>query len=342
MRSPGKQQSVRLRLTALYGGLFLVSGAVLLALIYVLVSVATTGGFVTVISGTAVTPTGAPALTATSHSIELRQLLVQSGIALAILTVVSTALGWFVSGRILAQQEAAFEAQRRFVANASHELRTPLAMMRTSLDVAVAKPEPVPAEVRRLDGKLREGLDQADRLLESLLMLARAQHAPLDDAASVSLTALIDAALDRRSAVIAEKHIDVATSLAPVSIAGSGTLLARMVENVIDNAVRHNEPDGFVSVESGLHGDVARLVVENGGSTLDDASVEQLRQPFRRVGAERIGSADGVGLGLSIVAAVAAAHGGGVELRARSGGGLRVEIQLSGAPLSLEPAGVGA
>ena len=142
MRPPGKHRSVRLRLTALYGSLFLVFGAGLLALTYVLVHDATAGGYVTVVTGTAVTPTGAPGLTATSHAIELDQLVVQSGVALTIMTLASAAVGWLVAGHVLARQEAAFEAQRRFVANASHELRTPLTMMRTSLDVAVAKPEP--------------------------------------------------------------------------------------------------------------------------------------------------------------------------------------------------------
>jgi signal transduction histidine kinase len=132
---------------------------------------------------------------------------------------------------------------------------------------------------------------------------------------------------DRR-AVIAEKGIDVRASLAPAMVAGSGTLLSRMVENVIENAVYHNEPLGFIAVESGLDGEVVRLVVENGGRRLDDAGVEQLGRPFQRLGAERTGSGDGVVLGLSIVAAVAAAHGGVLELSARSAGGLRVEISL--------------
>ena len=337
MRFPVKQRSVRLRLTALYGGLFLACGVGLLAITYVLVSHATA---ITAVNSSSPNgpPTGAVRHT---HLVDLHQLVVQSGIALAIMTVVSAALGWIVAGRVLAGQQAAFDAQRRFVANASHELRTPLTMMRTSLDVAVAKPEPIPPEVRALDAKLREGLDQADRLLESLLMLARAQNGPLDGDSSVSLTALVDAALERGSAVIAEKDIDVDKSLTPVCVTGSTTLLSRMVQNVIENAVRHNEPHGFIAVQSELRDGSARLVVENGGPLLDAASVEQLGQPFRRLGTERTGSADGVGLGLSIVAAVAAAHGGGLELRARSGGGLRVEIQLSGAVLSREPAGVG-
>ena len=111
---------------------------------------------------------------------------------------------------------------------------------------------------------------------------------------------------------------------------------------MIENAVRHNEPHGFIAVQSELRDGSAWLVVENGGPLLDGASVEQLAQPFRRLGAERTGSADGVGLGLSIVAAVAEAHGGGLELRARSGGGLRVRDRAAGASLAREPAGVGS
>ena len=337
MRPPDKQRSVRLRLTALYGGLFLACGAGLLAITYVLVSHATA-----ITAVTAHSPGGPPASAVKhTHLVDLHQLVVQSGIALAIMTVVSVAAGWIVAGRVLARQQAAFDAQRRFVANASHELRTPLTMMRTSLDVAVAKPEPIPPEVRALDAKLREGLDQADRLLESLLMLARAQTGPLDGESSVSLTALVDAALKGRSAVIAEKDIDVDKSLKPVCVTGSATLLSRMVQNVIENAVRHNEPHGFIAVQSELRDGSAWLVVENGGPLLDGAVVEQLAQPFRRLGVERTGSGDGVGLGLSIVSAVAEAHGGGLELRARSGGGLRVEIELRGASLAREPAGVG-
>jgi signal transduction histidine kinase len=338
MRPPGPQRSVRLRLTVVYGGLFLACGAGLLAITYLLVSRAT--GITAV---TASSPNGPPTgAVSHTHSVDLHQLLVQSGIALAIMTVASAVLGWIVAGRVLAPQHAAFEAQRRFVANASHELRTPLAMMRTSLDVAVAKPPPIAPEVHALDVKLREGLDQADRLVESFLALARAEHGLLDERAPVSLTALVDGALESRGIAIAEKRIDVETSLAPVTVDGSATLIARMVDNVIENAVRHNEPGGFITAASEVRGDVARLVVENGGRRVDDASVEQLGRPFRRLGIDRTGATGGVGLGLSIVAAVAGAHGGALELRARPEGGLRVEIELAGATLAWEPAGVGS
>jgi len=336
------ERSVRLRLTVVYGSLFLVSGLGLLALTYVLVRVATAGGYVTVSTGSGVTPTGAPAMTATSHPIELNHLAVLSGIALAIMTIGSVEFGWLMAGRVLAGLEATFEAQRRFIANASHELRTPLTMMRTSLDVAVAKPEPIPPQVHALDAKLREGLDHADRLLESFLSLARAQQQAHEDDTTVSLTTILDEALSECHDAIADKDIEVRTSLDAVTVRGNATLLSLMVMNVIDNAVRHNECCGFIAVESELHGNAARLVVENGGAHLDDAVVGQLGQPFRRLDADRTGSVDGVGLGLSIVAAVAAAHGGSFELYARAEGGLRVEVELAGASLIREPTSVGS
>ncbi len=211
------RRTIRLRLTALYGALFLASGAGLLAITNLLARswpwppfpliVSPVGGGTGRISAAPSAAHSAQAellaRLAAGHAAELNQLLAESAIALAIMTVVSAALGWLVAGRVLrplramttatraisaddlsgrlavpgpgdelkdlgdtidellSQLETAFAAQRRFAASASHELRTPLAMMRTSLDVAIAKPGPVPAEVTVLAGKLREGLDQA-------------------------------------------------------------------------------------------------------------------------------------------------------------------------------------
>jgi signal transduction histidine kinase len=374
--------SVRLRLTALYGSLFLISGAVLLTITYLLVKNVTSPGHI--ISSPNLHPQtpnrGHLPTAASQHFVDLHQLLVQSGIALAIMTVISAVLGWIVAGRVLAplrtitaatrriseenlhdrlamagprdeltaladtidgllaRLEAAFDAQRLFVANASHELRTPLALMRTTLDVAVAKPDGVPPQVRALDAELRDGLDHADRLLDSFLVLARAQHGTLTDQSPVAVDRIITAALATRAEAIAEKQIQLQTALAPIRVTGSELLLTRMIENVIENAVRHNHRNGLVHIAYEVDGDVARLVVDSGGPVLDQHNVTQLAQPFRRLGAERTRSQNGVGLGLSIVAAVAAAHGGSLELQARPQGGLRVQITLPGA-MSPQPAG---
>ena len=237
--------------------------------------------------------------------------------------------------RLLDRLDAAFDAQRRFVANASHELRTPLAMMRTTLDVAIAKPGGVPAQTRELDADLRVDLDHADRLLESFLNLARAQNGQLDELARVGLEPIITAALTARADQIADKRLTVDTHLDAVEVAGSATLLGRMIANVIENAVRHNQPGGSIELWlGGVPGQQARVIVDSSGPMLDPLAVGFLAQPFKRLSQDRIGSQNGHGLGLSIVAAVAAAHNGSLELRARAEGGLRVEITLPAASIS--------
>jgi signal transduction histidine kinase len=401
------RHTVRLRLTALYGGLFLLCGAGLLAVTNALVrydKIAAlpagllgdsgahkgTGIAMQRISLPVVLPdspgyggvTGASHATgAATYAATLHLLLVQSGIALAIMAVASILLGWFVAGRVLkplhtitttvqqitatnlhqrlaldgpddelkalgqtfddllARLETSFDAQRRFVANASHELRTPLTMMRTALDVATGKPAPPPPEVRALAAKIRPGLDKADRLLESFLTLARADHTPVGRDATVHLDQAVTDALAVHSQTISDMGLSIERALRASPVQGNEVLLARMVTNLIDNAVRHNEPKGWVRVFTEIDGTSARLIVETGGRVLDKRQVRDLARPFRRIGAERTGSDNGVGLGLSIVAAVAEAHHGTLELQARNGGGLHVAVTL---PAAAEPANAGA
>jgi signal transduction histidine kinase len=388
-------RTVRLRLTALYGVLFVLSGAVLLAI---------AGGLVVSRSTTEAVPAPAqnvhqPALAQAQARIrELQQelaaqqarqpslghlIVIGSLIALGIMTVLSLMLGWAVAGRVLRplramtaatrrisadslherlalpgprdelknladtidglleRLEGAFAAQRRFVANASHELRTPLTIMRASVDVAVAKPDPAPPQTIALAARLRTELDRVDELLDGLLALARAQHGDLPGRAALSLDSVVSAALDARADAIAARKLTVrhAAGRDGAWVDGSQALLCRMVDNVIDNAIGHNQDGGWVSVATASAGPAVRLVVETGGPVLDQRQVDQLAQPFRRLGADRTGSENGAGLGLSIVAAVAAAHGGALGLHARADGGLRVSITLPAAAQA-DPVGV--
>ena len=372
-----RRRSVRLRFTALYGVVFLLSGAGLLAIANLVAL-----GSVRVTRAAPVQPQRTAPEQAQAHIAQLqaqlaeqnatqtRQLLVGSLIALGVMVAASVVLGRLVAGRVLRplrtmtaatrrisadnlherlavpgpsdevkdladtidelleRLEGAFAAQRRFVANASHELRTPLTTMRASLDVAVAKPEPAPPSTVALVSRLRTELDQVDRLLESFLVLARTQHGELPDRTTVSPGVLVSAALADRAADVAARGLTVREDLDPVRVRGSATLLRRMVDNVVDNAIRHNVEGGWIRVATSPVGEAARLVVETGGEILDQGQVAELAQPFRRLGADRMGS--GAGLGLSIVAAIAAAHGGDLELSARPSGGLRVSISLPG------------
>jgi signal transduction histidine kinase len=228
---------------------------------------------------------------------------------------------------LLERLEASFAAQRRFVANASHELRTPLATIRASLDVAVAKPDPAASTVALAD-RMRPQLDRVDHLLDGFLVLARAQHGALADTAPVDLGDLVGAALRERSADVQAKRLNVVMEVPPATATqGSPALLARLVGNVVDNAVTHNEDGGWIRIAGSVR-EKTVLVVESGGRVLDQREVNRLARPFERLGTERT---DSSGLGLSIVAAVAAAHGGRLALLARPEGGLRVSITLPAA-----------
>jgi len=241
---------------------------------------------------------------------------------------------------LLARLETAFAAQRRFVANASHELRTPLATMRASLDVAMAKPGPQPPVTVALAGRLRTELDRTDELLEGLLVLARAQHGVLPARDVVAIDSVVTDAVGARSADVDAAGLSVRQDGGcALPVTGSAVMLRRMVDNVVDNAIVHNASHGWIAVSTWAGPDTGRIVVENGGPVLDQDQVSQLAQPFRRLGADRVGSDRGSGLGLSIVAAIAAAHGGSLELRARPEGGLRVTVTL---PLAASPALAGA
>ena len=389
LRLPGR--TVRVRLTVLYGILFFVSGAVLLAIASG-VAVARSASVRAVPAAGQARPGSALAraqariqmLQAQLQNLQSQaasqagqgklphQLLIASLIALAIMTVISVALGWLIAGRalrpvrrmtaaaqrisedslherlalhgpkdelkelgdtidgLLERLEAAFNAQRRFVANASHELRTPLTTMRAALDVALAKPEPAPPQTVALAGRLRTELDRIERLLEAFLVLARAQHRSMPGQAVLPLDYIVGSALADQEAAIRAMDLTVqdTSSQGGAWVAGSPALLSRMVENVIDNAVCHNYPGGWIAITTRASGGGARLVVENGGQVLDQQQVAELCQPFRRLEADRIGTDKGSGLGLSIVAAIAEAHGGTLDLRARPGGGLRVCVNL--------------
>ncbi|MFF7443539.1 sensor histidine kinase [Streptomyces sp. NPDC008122] len=233
---------------------------------------------------------------------------------------------------LLERLEASFVAQRRFVGNASHELRTPLATMRASLDVAAAKPDPA-AQTLALAGRIRTELDRVDHLLDGFLLLARAEHGAFADRTLVALDGLAREALDARAPDISAKGLAVRTEVRPaVRTRGSAALLSRMVQNLVDNAIAHNEEGGWIRVTTGGDGGAgARLVVETGGRVLDQDEVDRLGRPFERLGAARTGSEASSGLGLSIVAAIVGAHGGRLVLLARPEGGLRVTVTLPSA-----------
>ncbi len=227
----------------------------------------------------------------------------------------------------------AFESQKRFVANASHELRTPLAVMRTEIDVTLADPDADVAEYRRMATVVRDASERANALLEALLTLARSEAQAgrrLFRKVSADLSVGAAAALDVARAEVARLGVTVDRDLEPAPVVGDPSLLDRLAGNLVENAVRYNHLGGRLWVRTGSDETHSWLVVGNTGFEVDPADVPALFDPFRRGGRDRTG-ARGSGLGLSIVRAVADAHGGVVLATALDGGGLEVTINLPAA-----------
>ena len=292
--------ALRVRLTALYGGVFVVCVAILLAVSYWLMG----RHF-----GRTLTPVEA--------NDALGQLGTQYLLALGGVTLVATALGWALAGRELAAMQTAFDARERFVANASHELRSPLTVIRTEADVALADPD---ADLRAMAHEVIGAADEMDDLLEGLLVLARSGHG-LPGREPLDLAAVARAASRR----VRPSGVRLRLDLAPAGVHGERRLLERLVANLIENGVRYNAPGGFVAVTTGVSKGGAVLDVVNSGPLVDPVVASRLTEPFERGG--RVG-VRGSGLGLSIVRSVAEAHGGRLALSPRAEGGLAVRVVL--------------
>ena len=295
----------------------------------------------------------------------LSALITQGGIALLVVGAAAIALGWLIAGRMLqplhritdaarriAESPAAdrglherialagpddeikqladtfdlmltrldrsFDGQRRFIANASHELRTPLTLNRTLLEVALHQ-EPASPEVRQLGTTLLAINDRHGRLIDGLLLLARSER-ELTERAYVDLADIAS-------------HVsgpDIKAELAEAATVGDPVLLERLVQNLVENGVRHNLPGGWVRVATYARNGLATLEVSNTGPVVPRYEVEGLFEPFRRLGTDRL-AGPGVGLGLSIVRAVARAHDGDVRAVPRDEGGLVVTVTLPAA-----------
>ncbi|MEU6037510.1 HAMP domain-containing sensor histidine kinase [Actinomadura sp. NPDC047616] len=230
----------------------------------------------------------------------------------------------------------AFDAQRRFVANASHELRTPLTINRTVLEVALASAKN-PPETKALADVLLGNTARHERLIEGLLLLARSERelntrteTPLPDVARSAV-----AQLDRQAA---DGELTVEVDARPATVVGDPVLLERCAVNLVENAVKYNVPGGRVWVSTGEENGAAVLRVANTGRTVPSYEVGAIFEPFRRLRGDRVGSAEGAGLGLSIVAAVVRAHGGVIETLPRPDGGLAITVRLPAVPAAV-PAG---
>jgi signal transduction histidine kinase len=232
--------------------------------------------------------------------------------------------------QMLERLDAAFATQRRFVADASHELRTPLTVMQTAIEVTMAKPARTPEQLEAMAAKVARSASQAEALFEALLTLATSDQ-PLPSVEQVDLATAAEDAVEAAAPRIRLLDLQVETALEPAPTTGNRLLLERMIGNLVDNAVRHNNHGGWVCVNSGTSGGRALFTIANSGPVVPDALLPSLFEPFRRV-AERTGVHDGAGLGLAIVRSIGTAHGAEVNARSVPEGGLQVTVTLPAAP----------
>lgn len=379
--------SARSRLTLLYASLFVLGGAALVVITYLLVAntlhrttaapvpgqvqqavaqclhAAQRGGPGVMQKCAAVYTRGVQAGAAAQRSTTLTHLLTYSLLSLAGVTLLAAVAGWLTAGRILRpvhrltaaaraaseqnlsqrialhgprdelreladtfdamleRLDRAFTSQRQFIANASHELRTPLTVMRTAMDVVLAKPEPTREELVSMAAEVRQAVDHSERLIEVLLVLARNDQArAVTD--PVDLAAVAEDALEGRGA----DGITTTAALGEAPVTGDQVLLERLVANLLDNAERYNVPGGTVTITTAAQDGASVLRVVNTGAVVPAGMVEHLFLPFTRLDDRT--RHEGFGLGLTLVASIAAVHGGTVEATAVATGGLDITVRL--------------
>jgi signal transduction histidine kinase len=301
-------RSLRMQLTMLYAALCFF-GAVIVAALPLLAVKSTQ-------------EVGSTAAPVTTHPGVQLYHQVPLAVVLPVMAVLSVLFGWLIAGRPVRVVKTAFTSQRHFVANAAHELRTPLTAERTILQVALANSDASAGELRSACEEVLRLGEQQGRLIDSLLTLASSERG-IERAEPLDLAVLAGAVVASRGG----GNVRVDTALAPAPGSGDPRLVQSLITNLVDNALRYNEPGGWVSVETSVTGGRPVLRVRNSGPVVPRSSVGSLLEPFRRLDGESRGrSAEGHGLGLAIVAAIARAHDADLSVRARSEGGLDVTV----------------
>ncbi|GAA0711110.1 HAMP domain-containing protein [Dactylosporangium roseum] len=356
---------LRRRLTLLYCAASVASGVVLLLIITVL-SRSLPPADAPAPEGVSVEPGHLPDSLLVDLNAYRSDILLLPAVALAIMAVLSLAVGWLIAGRILrpvrtmtgrlrqisgrnvherlamagprdelkdladtvdellGRLETALDGHKRFVANAAHELRTPLTVEHALLEEPLVAPN-VTVERYRANFESLIAVNRARaRLLESLLTLAGSEHGR-GRAEPVDLAGLAEQAVRDRAAELDRHGLRVKTMIRPATLIGDPALIGRLVANLCDNAVHYNIPGGVVEVATRRAADQALLVVTNTGPVVPAEEVDRLFEPFQRM--RRVAD-DHHGLGLSIVRAIAVAHGAVLTAHAHPEGGLTVEISF--------------
>jgi signal transduction histidine kinase len=235
--------------------------------------------------------------------------------------------------KMLGRLQAAFEGQRRFIANASHELRTPLAVMRATVDVVLDNPGSTPDDLRSMAADIRASVDHAEHLIGALLILAHNERG-LTVHEQVDLATVAEDAVDGADLGDLRVH----TTLEPALISGDPVLAERLMANLVDNAARYNLAAGDIWISTRTAAGSSQLTVANTGPVITSADADRIFQPFQRLGDRT--SHDGFGLGLTLVASIAAIHGGTATARPRNEGGLSIIVTIPSAVSTSQDTGI--
>jgi signal transduction histidine kinase len=225
---------------------------------------------------------------------------------------------------MLERLDTAFTSQKRFVANAAHELRTPLTAMRTAIEVTLAKPMRAPDELEAMAARVKRSVERAEATIEALLTLATSELGATARE-TIDLATAAEDALDDARGAIGERQIEVQSALESAHARGDRVLLERMIANLVENAVRHNHPGGWIAIRTTQRNGHAVFEIANTGPTIPPGEIPTLFEPFERADA-RLHPTEGVGLGLSIADAIARAHHATISARPRLGGGLEISV----------------
>jgi signal transduction histidine kinase len=238
---------------------------------------------------------------------------------------------------MLARLDAAFAAQRQFVADASHELRNPLAIIRTNVDVALADPRADPEDLRHTIAVVKRASDRMARLVDDLLALARRQEPTLEHE-PVDLGAAVAEASDDFVVPAAARQIVLDRAIAPdVIVTGDRDALKRAVANLLENAVRLAPAGSRIRLATGSEGDRAWIAVADEGPGIAPEDQARVFDRFWRADKARSRADGGTGLGLAIVRQIAESHGGQVRLQSKVGVGSSFVIWLPVASDTSEP-----
>ncbi len=231
---------------------------------------------------------------------------------------------------MLARIEDAFERQRHFTANAAHELRTPLSLMRTQVDITLARSRSAAAYREALQ-ELDSDLQRLTGLVGTLLTLARADTGRLvPDRSAFDLADTVALVLEQYIPVADEAGINLRTEAEPAPLEADEDLLVQVLVNLLDNALAYTPRSGTVTVGCRSAAAEVHLWVSDTGRGIQSADQERVFDRFYRVDAGRARSNGGSGLGLAICRAIVEAHGGTIALTSRIGHGTRVEVALPG------------